>query len=361
MKYVILLSFIFISFHLYSQKDFRNGNIIGFNGDTIKGELEYKGDIENSRLIHFRNKDIDSVYRPFDIESYYFENGKFYTSKIAIIGYDTLKIFAEYLVKGKRDLFFNRSKSGFHYLISVSDLIIKELPYKIEVVNIDGVNYQKESKPFVGLLKSYFNDCPLLFTEIDLLESPERKSLISLTKEYNDIICGDGKCIIYDRKEFPLNIAIEPVYRYFAKNILISDTSLNSYGLNFYVWLPNYSERLYFKTGLIFSNPSPYTYIQVPLQFEYVYPFKIIKPKLDFGINAHFVKKFGEFSGGTITALVGTGFYLKVTNWMYLDFDINSDLFALNYNTEFLESFATSMGIYIKINKKTNARDVYTK
>ena len=101
MKYVILLSFIFISFHLYSQKDFRNGNIIGFNGDTINGELEYKGDIENSRLIHFRNKDIDSVYRPFDIESYYFENGKFYTSKIAIIGYDTLKIFEEYLVKGK--------------------------------------------------------------------------------------------------------------------------------------------------------------------------------------------------------------------------------------------------------------------
>lgn len=352
MKNVILLSFIFFSINLYSQTDFRKGNIIVLNGDTIRGELDYRGDIENSRFVHFRNHDIDSIYRPFEIESYNFENGKFYTSKIAIIDNDTLKIFAEYLVKGKRDLFFSRSKSGFHYLISVSDLIIKELPYKNEIVNIDGVNYQKESKRFVGLLKSYFNDCPSLFTEIEKIKSPKRKSLISLTKEYHDITCGDGACTIYDKKEYPINIAIEPVYRYYAKNLLISDTTLNSYGLNLYLWLPNSSERLYFKTGLIFSSPSPYNYFQVPIQFEYVYPFKVIKPKFDFGINAQFIKESGEFSGGTITALVGMGFYLKVTNWMYLDFDINSDLFAMNYETGLFESFATSLGLYIKINKK---------
>jgi hypothetical protein len=361
MKNVLLLFFIFISVTLYGQTDFRNGKITKLNGDTIIGKIDYQGDIENSILIHFRNQDIDSIYRPFEIKSYNFEKGKFYTSKIAIIDNDTLKIFAEYLVKGKRDLFFNRSKSGFHYLISVSDSIIKELPYKNEIVNIDGVNYQKESKRFVGLLKSYFNDCPSLFSEIDRIKSPERKSLISLTKEYHDITCGDGACIIYDRKEYPINIAIEPVYRYYAKNMLIGDTILNSYGLNLYLWLPNSSERLYFKTGLIFSNPAPYNYFQVPIQFEYVYPLKVIKPKFNFGINAQFVKESGEFLGGTITALVGTGFYLKLTNWMYLDFDINSDLFAMNYETGFFESFATSIGLYIKINKKTTANNVYSK
>jgi hypothetical protein len=234
----------------------------------------------------------------------------------------------------------------------VSDLIIKKLPYKIETLNIDGVNYQKESKLFVGFLKSYFNDCPSLFSKIDEIKSPERKALISLTKEYHDITCGDGACVIYDRKEYPIKIAIEPVYRYYAKNILISDTILNAYGVNLYLWLPNSNERLYFKTGLIFAQPSPYNYFQIPLQIEYVYPFKVIKPKFDLGINAQFIKESGEFSGGTITVLVGAGFYLKVTNWMHLDFDINSDLFALNYRTELFESFALSIGLNIKINKK---------
>lgn len=353
MKNVILLFFICISSTLYSQADFRKGNIIKLNGDTISGDLDYQGDFENSRLIHFRNQDIDSIYKPFEIESYNFENGKLYTSKIAIIDNDTLSIFAEYLVQGKRDLFFNRSKSGFHYLINVSDSIIKELPYKNETVNIDGVNYQKETKFFIGYLKTYFNDCPSLFSKIDKIKSPERKSLISLTKEYHDITCGDGTCIIYDRKEYPIKIAIEPVYRYYSKNILISDTILNAFGVNLYLWLPNSSERLFFKTGLIFAKPSPYNYFQIPIQFGYVYPFKVIKPKLDFGFNAQFIKESGEFSGGTVTAFVGAGFYLKMTNWMYLDFDINSDLFALNYETGFFESIATSIGLYIEISKKT--------
>ncbi len=352
MKNVILLLLICISSNLFSQADFRKGNIIELTGVTISGELDYQGDIQNSKLIHFRNKDNDSIYNPFEIESYSFDNGKSYTSKIAIIDNDTLKIFAEYLVKGKRDLYFNRSKSGFHYLISDSNLTIKELPYKIEIVNINGVNYQKVNKQFVGLLKSYFNDCPALFPKIDKLNSPERKTLISLTKDYHDITCGEESCIIYDRKKYQIKIAIEPVYRYYTKNILISDTILNAYGVNLYLWLPNSSERLYFKTGLIFSKPSPYNYFQIPIQFEYVYPFQVIKPKFNIGVNAQFVKESDLFLGGTVTALVGTGFYIKMTNWMYLDFDINSDLFAMSYETGFFESFSTSIGLYIKISKK---------
>lgn len=352
MKNIIILLFIYISGNIYAQTDFRSGKIIKFNGDTLVGELNYQGDTENSKLIQFKNHDIDAVFKPFEIKSYGFDNGKFYTSKIAIIDRDTVKIFAEYLVDGKKDLFFNRSESGFHYLVSISDSIIKEIPFRIEVINKDGVNYQRESKLHLGYLKTYFNDCPSLFPRIEKIKALERKPLMLLTKDYNDITCGKGTCIIYDRKEYPIRIALEPVYSYYLKNMLKSDTTISAYGMNIYFWKPNSSERLYIKTGLYIAQLSPVNYFQIPLQFEYVYPFKRIKPKYHIGTNIHFLKEEGNLTGFTLTTLAGGGCYIKLANWIYLDIDISSDLFAFNYSTTFIESFALRTGLYFSIGKK---------
>lgn len=348
MKNIILLFLIFFSSNIYAQADFRKGKIIELNGDSLYGELNFQGDIANSKEIRFRNQDLDSIYRPFEIGSYSFENGKCYTSKIAITNKDTVKIFAEYLVNGKKDIFFHRSISGFHYSISVSDTVIKEISATIETVNIDGVNYQKESKQYIGYLKAYFNDCPPLFSKIDQLKSPERKSLTSLTKEYNDITCGEGKCIIYERKKYPLRIAIEPIYSYYLKNIFSNDSSLNAFGLHMYFWIPNSSERLYIKTGLHYSQLPTFNYFQIPLQFEYTYPFKIIKPKFDIGINMHIVSDGGK----ALTTLVSGGCTIKLTNSIYLDFDVSSDLFAFNMESDIFLSFAARTGLYININNK---------
>lgn len=355
MKNAVLLFFMCFSGILYGQTDFRKGKIIQLNGDTISGELNYQGDISNSRFIRFRNQDIDSTFRPFEIKSYYFENGKSYVSKIAIIDSDTVRIFAEYLVSGKKDLFFNRSASGFHYLISANDSVIKNLPHKIELVNIDGVNYQKESRHFVGYLKSYFNDCPSIFPKIDQLQSPRRKSLISLTKEYHDITCGEGVCTIYDRKEYPIKIAIEPVYSLYTKRIheyYVMSNATN--GGHLFLWMPNSSERLYAKTGLHFALKGPYKYYQIPLQFEYVFPFKVIKPKFAIGVNAHFIGYPDVGYYGSLSTLVNGGFYVKLTDWMYLDLDISSDLFFFDNKTGVFESFATRTGLFFIVNKKNH-------
>jgi hypothetical protein len=354
MKNVFLVLFITITGVLNAQTDFRKGKIIQLNGDTLCGELNFQGDIQNSKLIRFRNHELDSIFEPFDIRSYYFENGKFYTSKIAIIDADTVKIFAEYLVFGIKDLFFNRSSSSFNYLISVSDSVIHKIPYKVEIVNVDGVNYQKESKHFIGYLKSYFHDCPSIFSKIDELKSPERKSLVSIIKEYHDITCGEGTCIVYDRKEYPIKIAIEPVYSYFIKNIMKSDNIVSAVGGHLYLWMPNSSERFYLKTGLHFASQAPYTYYQIPLQFEYVYPFKVIKPKFDVGVNAHFVRKSGVLWSAGLSTLVNAGCYVELTKWMYLDFDVSTDLFFFLYETGVFENITSRMGLCFVINGKNN-------
>lgn len=351
-KNAILLFLVFISFKLLSQSDFRKGSIINLNGDTLSGELDYQGNAENGRLIRFKSGDAESVYTPFQIKSYSFEKGKSYASKIAIIGNDTLEIFAEYLVKGKKDLYLCKTESGFHYLINGADSVLLELAYKQEIVNEKGINYHKENKQFVGALKFYFNDCPELFPEIEKLKSPQRKSLISITKEYHDITCGEESCVVFNRKEYPFQIAVEPVVRFYLKNGFFDDTIFNAYGANLYVWLPNSSERLFFKTGTNFSKTSTNDLVQIPLQLEYVFPYKHIKPKFNFGVNMLFLYNAQSFEGGTVTALAGTGFYLKMTNWIYLDFNIESDLFALGNKAQLFNTFSTTFGLYFKIGKK---------
>ena len=119
-----------LCFTINGQTDIRPGVIINNQGDTLVGKLDYQGDISNAKFIHFINQSVDSTFLPYQINSYKFDDGKYYISKTAIYNNDTVKIFAECLVKGKKDLYFTRSLAGFYFLISRTDSIILELPYK---------------------------------------------------------------------------------------------------------------------------------------------------------------------------------------------------------------------------------------
>lgn len=244
----------------------------------------YQDDISHSLEVKFQNNKVDTVFYPFEIKSYYFDSGQYYTSKVAKTTKDTMKIFAEYLVKGEKDLFYFRTGSGFHYAISISDYEIEEIPYVVKTVNIDGVNYQKESILHIGYLKYYFEDCPQLIEKIEKIEVPDRKSLIAITKDYHDINCGEGKCIIYEKEKQPFKMAVEPIYSYSLKGIVPDVTPLNAFGCHLYFWIPNSSKKMYIKAGLIYSELPTFKYYQIPFQFEYIFPFKTVQPKFDVGV-----------------------------------------------------------------------------
>jgi len=346
MKYILLLILLVIFNGLQAQTDFRSGKIITMEGDTLQGELNFQGEINNTREIEFRNVKIDSIYRPFEIDSYVFDNGKYYVSKTVYTRKDTFNVFAEYIVKGKKDLFFYRLNSGFHYAMSISSDEIMEIPYKETVVNFNGVNYQKESTHHIGYLKSYFQDCPSLFPEIDKLKSPDRRSLLDLTIKYHEINCSGESCIIYEKEKYPLRIAIEPIFTYYFKNYYTDDSSNKTFGTHLYFWLPNSSEKLYIKTGLLYTQLKDYNYYQIPFVFEYLYSYNTIKPKFDIGVNWHLYSN----GGVGLTTLVSGGCLVKVTDWLFIDFDISSDLFHFSYETDFFLTLAARTGLYIKIN-----------
>lgn len=144
---------------LVAQEDIRKGFIIDSVGDTIHGMIDFQGDMKNSEECIFYDKNAQPItYKPFDIQGYRFNGGKFYVSK-KVEANDTLfEIFAEYIVDATKDLFYYRDMKGFHYLISYDDSTLVEIPYKEKVIRKNGEKYLYESTKHIGYLKTYFDD-----------------------------------------------------------------------------------------------------------------------------------------------------------------------------------------------------------
>lgn len=345
-KTIFIIIMGLLCFTINGQNDIRPGMIINNQGDTLVGQLDYQGDISNAKLIHFINKNVDSIFLPYQINGYKFDDGKYYISKTAIFNNDTVKIFAECLVKGKKDLYFTRSLAGFYYLISRTDSIILELPYKKDYIKKNDVVYEFENKAFIGYLKAYFSDCPELTPKIESLYSPNRHNLISLTKEYHDITCGEGNCTVFEKKKNPIRFSFEPLLTYYIKSDILGDFSA-TYGFNLIFWIPNSSENMSIRTGII--RPfSKLRMTQIPLQFEYVLPYKKVSPKFDIGVNSVWIRDSYNNAGTGLTFLIGTGLYFKPSEVVSIAIDLNSDIFAFYPDFLFIESKSVLGTLYLK-------------
>jgi len=345
-RLLLLLAFINVSLLLSAQEDLRDGFIISIHGDTIKGILKFQNDIRNSKVcVYYSDSKTKKKLRPFDIEGYVFENGKYYVSKY-ILEPDTIyKVFAEYLVKGQKDLFYYRDYSGSHYLISASDSSLIEIPYKRETLSIEGTSYLRESTRHIGMLKAYFSDCASIYSQIENLKKPDSKNLISITKAYHEAVCGENTCVVYKKQKLPLRIGFEPRV---GLTRFRDDTSYSmQYGGLFYIWLPESNENLYFKFGFLYSerdnNISMY---KIPLQFEYVYPNKIIRPKFGLGLNAYTLKNPTYTEEKALTLAASGGFLLRLSDFAYMDFNIETDILQFTYESEFFISHSFGMGVF---------------
>jgi len=344
-RFLLFLNFIAITALLNAQ-DLREGYILS-KGDTIKGILKFQGDIKNSKECIFTSDiETEKILLPFEIDGYMFKNGKYYVSKYVIKSDTTLKVFAEYLVKGQKDLFYYRDYTGFHYLINTNDSSLIEIPYKQEVVNIDGKSYLRESKRHIGLLKSYFSDCPSIYSQIENLKKPDAKNLISITKTYHEVVCGENSCVVYKKQKMPLKIAVEP--RFELTKFKGESGYFRQYGGLFYIWLPMSNENLYLKSGILYSNhDNDISMYKIPLQFEYVFPKKIVRPKLDLGVNVYSLKNPDYTEGMGMTLAASGGFMVTITKFMYLDLSIETDILAFRYDTDFFIYHSFGIGTFI--------------
>lgn len=301
----LIIAFLFLfDLNVFSQSDYQKGYVQITETDTLYGLINYKSDESNNKVCYFKKEEGAEIQKflPGKIFGYRFLEGKYYVSKEVTNKNETATIFVECLFKGKVSLFYYNDYHD-HYLLQKEGLPMNEISYDDDIYNIDGKLYSRDHNNLInrGMIKYYLQDCPEIFNAIDELKSPSHSELIGLIKKYHDLKCPNDVCIIYKKKLPGIKIYIQPVcglIQYNKNYVNYSNPdNYGQFGILTYFWMPLVNERLFFKTGILYSkikevddteHPDRFdrsTYFKVPLQFQYIFMKHCISPTFGGGIN----------------------------------------------------------------------------
>ena len=348
---IIVVVFIFYSILAEAQTYFKPGYVIKSEGDTLYGEVDYRGSILMSKICTFRHNAKDSVHHfsPDDIIGYRFRESKYFISKMV----NGKKVFLEFLINGRVNIYYLKDKWGAdHYYIEKDSLGFAEIPYKDGIKERDGKEYLYSSTRHMGLLTFYMQDTKELESDILKLKKPEHDNLIALAKKYHLAVCHDDKCIIYEKKLPLFKVGVEVA----GGQIYINDDFFGKYnfsqvGVMAHIWMPLVNENLFLKVGILYSHETykfpnsdePLTTIsEFPFQIEYVYPHGIIRPTFAIGTNLPYT-----------TLDLSPGIDVRLVKWLYLTVNFNAGLYpGSDYDAPFkirMYSKSISTGLLLKL------------
>lgn len=287
MKKYLLTGLMLLFFVVASaQSNYKEGYVITLQGDTLWGEIDYRGNHTMRNICRFKQNDNITEFSPNDIAAYRFTDSKYFVSREI----DGKKHFLEFLIKGELNLY----TLGDLYYIETEDKPLVLLPYeKGKTYKKDGKEYFVKPTQLKGRLTYYTQDAPQLKSKIEKIQEPTPQNLIKIAKEYHDIVCTTGEeCIVFEKKLPPVRVKTEIIaqgYKPSGYNGIVA-----YYGALLHIWMPRQSEKLYFKTGFITGEFETERLYRVPLQFEYVfYPKWKMRPFVAGGGNIHFNKYNG--------------------------------------------------------------------
>lgn len=358
-KALITILLIFFYFLVNAQSNFKRGYIITLKGDTIHGTVKWQNDDQSSMHCVFRSGSGHiKIYKPEDIAGYGFENVKYYVSRFVEQENKVRRIFAEYLVKGRKSLFYFRDLAGFHYLLSYKGDTLIEIPFRRKNIYVSNVGYFEGPPLQTGFLKTYFKDEPTLYKDIDKIQELNFNNLISLTKKYNQLVCGND-CYTDFYKVPSIKVAFELAGGMEHVKFSLSEHRFfpRAGGL-LYLRIPRAARGLAVKTGLLYYGNPGYTHpsfpkfsiYSIPLQFEYVFSgTRTVSPKLDFGFD-YIMTYYRGFAGNDkALAFAGSaGVLFKISRMVDLDLNLDSDIFSLRFDTAFFYDYSLNAGLYFK-------------
>lgn len=133
-------------------------------------------------------------------------------------------------------------------------------------------------------------EVPQLHSEIEKMNYLSQREMVNLTMNYHKAVCSEYECVNYT-KHIP-----KVTYKF---ELLSGVTYHNNYyapqaGFLIHIWRPLKNEKLYFKTGIIYSDrpyfrKDPYEEvkydynIKIPVSFQYVFGKKNFKPTIALG------------------------------------------------------------------------------
>lgn len=266
MKHCIILFvlFFFCTTSIFSQRDFRNGYIVKNNNDTVVGLLNYKGNKVNAKKCQFKSSENSETheYTPSDIKAYRFIDSKMYVTRSINEDGQEVQLFLEYLIDGIVDFYYYRDDSNKeHYYADFGDKNLQELKNEVKEFTVNDVNYTRESKEYIRLIKSKFKGSYEVAKKADNIEL-DHKSLINIARDYHNEVCKDQECIIYEKKipktisRFGLTVGINSFSLKevgsitqdlaYLKNCKFK-TTYPSFGVFYNTNLPSLNEKLHFQ------------------------------------------------------------------------------------------------------------------
>lgn len=345
MKKLIIIVLLIPTILLHAQTDFRPGYIIKNSGDTLYGEVDYRGDLLMSSLCKFKTaENTINNYSPQDIQAYRFINSKYFVSREV----NGKKTFFEYLIHGKVNIYYMRDIDGDHYFIDKDGMNLTEMPYEEGTKLVGDTRVYYETTKHVGLLTYFMQDAPQLQSRIQSIKKPEHQELIKLAEDYHNAVCKGEKCVIYEKR-----LPIIKIFPEFVGGVInfpntadLNATSNVQTGVIGHVWMPRTSEKLYFRTGLLFSrvkiDGELSNSFKIPCQLEYIYPKGIFRPRLAYGLNIckQMYQSVSLNLGGNID--ISGSCFLSITS------DIEFEQFVLFVPQELL-SYSIQIGFFIDI------------
>lgn len=326
---------------VFSQTVFKPGYIISSPGDTLYGQIDYRGDYRMGNICSFRKNEQVKDFSPGDIIGYRFLNGKYYISK-KING---KQVFLEFLVSGKVNIYYLRDLSGDHFYIENETSPLVEIPYTEKIVKDGLKSYVYESKAHINFLKFYMPDAPNLDDNIRAIKKPTPQTLTQLAEKYHYMVCDDEVCIVYNKKPPIFKVSIEAIGGSFTLLNQPSSSKITSvvFGLLTHFNAHRVNEKLYLMTGLlstsIIENDIATRHLKIPFHLEYIYPKGIIKPRISLGYNLY-VPFFPSVSAtGGLNVKLNNNLFLSLwseiefeptyegTNWQTLGYYINGGIF----------------------------------
>lgn len=261
-KYVMLSALLFIICHAtQAQSNFQPGYIVRPTGDTLRGQVDSRGQQRMGLVCVFRPdaKVEAKPYTPTELKAYGLRNGVRYESCQvpggltkapggAALSAAPTTLFMLQLEQGKARLYTYTDEGGnIRYFFRTTDGPVTELAQVIENVDVNFVLTQQKRYPFRRVLSQAFVDCPVVqpllvnaeLKEAELLTIFDRYNTCSpalaaqkgfevrrVTKAQFSIVAGAQRAssTLNDNGEVELTSSLRPV---FGVGLLVHPATFN--------------------------------------------------------------------------------------------------------------------------------------
>lgn len=206
---------------LNGQVIFQSGYLIELKGDTVQGQIDNGGDVQNSRACYFKvsEQSEPEEFLPGAISGYGFTEKQFYVSKAIDRDGSAQIVFVECLVKGIASLYYLRNEDDELYFVEKQGSALVALTNEPKEVMVNGSKTTVRSNNYIRMLKATFSDCLEIQPAIENVKLNHR-SLTSITCKYNDYVGNGAACITYNQRA-RVKFRIGPVIGFSSNNITL--------------------------------------------------------------------------------------------------------------------------------------------